>query len=1189
MARGPYQGTYQPNSRPTVVTAPDALVYINGEADVIGCPQCNRFFDFNKFITSVQVDLNVDSVPGSASINLSIPRHTVDDFYFDGNPIISPMMEIEIFSKGYYLVEGVPQYYPIFWGVVTEVSDSYSGGEHTVTVHCADILKWWDICKMNINAAWTAPVGQQGRSIFGNVYFGTNPYDIIWSLALQSYGDVIVGTGSLVSTVRETAQRPVFNAALSDLMLYWEKRFSRIRSSLMLYGVNGVAVRGDSLSQHYSKKSKGEPGQPFASAAVRNANGGEDGGQMVFDTTDPKVTAYRTQFSNAGQVNMWQSEYQTKLELALAAKEALGFEFYMDVDGSIVFKPPFYNLDVLGNKPLSWIQDIDIIDWDFSESEAEVVTQIVMQGSFGGNVDYGLGEETTPFTSVTDYHLLRKYGWRSHPYSSEFLGDTQLMFYHGLDVLDRINSKRHRGTVTIPHRPELRLGFPIYIAPKDQIWYVSGISHNIAFGSRATTTLTLTAKRSKHIAIKGIGSLNLKSYKGEVVSAPVAGSDPTFKYTSRQLSRNGTFELKMGAAGTLPPDPDQVVAGADNPYDPLLLRHPKTGRIVGYPNVVMVYTRPFSPADKDIADRVAGKTKTNPNVAKDQAKKLENNAAQTAGEIDRFLTTNADRLREKHLTNRYQYGLNSAGVYVYAHDGGEGGKNPKGVIGEMLLLPSKNLIVTPELSSEHKLFRSQSALIRPVSDERGFEVVGHFRYGRRVALRDGRLILTGTLNNAANVDTQLALSGGLFETLNAQSQGLTSISTAYLNPASTISSLQPEDLQTAAAYLPDTQTPAYTDVGDNFVDSAPLGSVEQKGVPTSVEASQLSKALTLAEMSVKMAKEQQDDADCPCVTGRADLAFINLGYQVKTISSSSPDASSLFATPSDQGTVFENTAAVTAEALGGPVSVGDQSRLQRNLSTLQALQAQNQEQIAIAKERLDALQSSNNSKTQQGATAIKAAAQELAKLQETDARFPSQIADIEKQITTMEGQSTGSNGSAFAGTPKALISRVDAFLTNLYIALDTPHQKHEGELRGDYMPGGPLSSTPNADSSFGTPNPSQFAPPFSAPNRFELGDPEALAGSVRTNAHNISKTWDDFGKKLRSSTTRTKLEREIQKDTGDIARLIERKEKLENASKYTFTGFTDRKAEIADLDSQIQKLEQEVAHHQLKLSQLPTA
>lgn len=114
MARGPFQGTYQYGVRPTITTAPDAIVYLNGETEMIGCPSCRRRFDLNRYVTSIQVDLNIDSPPGSANVTLSVPRHAVDDLYYDGNPVITPMMEIEIYAKGYYLVEGVPQYYPIF-------------------------------------------------------------------------------------------------------------------------------------------------------------------------------------------------------------------------------------------------------------------------------------------------------------------------------------------------------------------------------------------------------------------------------------------------------------------------------------------------------------------------------------------------------------------------------------------------------------------------------------------------------------------------------------------------------------------------------------------------------------------------------------------------------------------------------------------------------------------------------------------------------------------------------------------------------------------------------------------------------------------------------------------------------------------------------------------------------------------
>lgn len=1176
MARSPFSGTYQPNVRPTIVTAPDAVVYINGEAEVIGCPQCNRFFDFNKYITSVQVDLSIDSVPGSASLSLSVPRHTIDDFYFDGNPVITPMMEVEIYAKGYYLVEGLPQYYPIFWGVVTEVSDDYSSGEHTVSIHCADILKWWEICKMNINPAFTAPSGQQGRNIFGNVFFGSNPYDVIWSLALQSYGDVLVGTGSLISLVKEQSQRATFDAVLSDLMLYWEQRFSRVRSSLMLYGTSGVAVRGDTLSQLYSTRKAGQtPNQPFASSVVRNANGGSDGGQMVFDPSDPGVTAFRTQFSQAGQVNFWQSEYQTKLELANAAKEAAGFEFYMDVDGSIVFKPPFYNLDVLANKPVSWIQDIDIIEWGLSESEAEVVTQIVMQGSFGGNVEYGFGEEATPFTSVTDYHLLRKYGWRSQNYNSEFLGDPQLMFYHGLDVLDRLNSRRHRGTVSIPLRPELRLGFPVYLAPKDQIWYVSGISHNIAFGGRASTTLTLTAKRSKFIAPKGIGTINLKGFKGNTPSPNQISKNVklSFPYTSKQLSHGAQFELKIGSAATLPPTPSQLDAGAgaDNPYDPLILRHPKTGRIVGYPNVVMVYTRPFSPADADFKGVAGQKTKPNPNAAKQAAGQLKAVATQVAQDINAQNTVTAeDRLKEKHMTNRYQYGLNSAGVYVYAHDKS---MDDTGVIGEILTLPSTNVTIDPPDSAKNKTLRGKTSMIRPVSDERGFEVIGHFRYGRRVSLRDGRLILTGNVNDRTNIDLQLALSGGLFETLTSQSQGLTTISSAYPNPSSTLATLEPEDQQSAAVINPDTKEPKFTDVGDTFVDTAPLGSPAQKGTPTSVEAGQLSRALTLAELTIKeQYSQKQGEDDCPCITGRSDLAFMNFGYQVKTINSASPDNTGLF------GQSFGGSQT-------GPIAVGAGAALDRNISGLEAAKAQLEDQRSKAIDATFAVK--DNPKSPKAADAAKAAAnQKVKELQDRIDAVQKKIDEAQAKQSGLQRESTanGTGGPALVSTE--LRAKVESFLVDLYRRLDEPHQQFEHAIRGDLRPGGGGVDGTNPEPEFESPSASEFAPPFSAPNRFAIGDPNAIAGQANSAVNDLSKTWSDFGSKLKNNATKAGLQQKLANEKGDLNRLQTQRAKLQLEVDSHSSVIPSPTSRISSLDADIQRLQQDIVNDQAKLNTL---
>jgi len=1169
MARSPFQGTFIPNIRQTVVTAPDAIVYLNGESEVVGCPSCSRAFNFNKYITSIQTDLSVDGSPGSASITLSIPRHTIDDFYFDGTPVLTAMMEVEIFAKGYYLVEGLPQYYPIFWGMITEVGDNYSGGEHTVTIQCADILKWWEICQMNINPAYTAPSGQGGRDVIkGNVFSQMNPYDIIFTLALQSMGDIITATGSLNVLAKD---QPLIKkgGALTDVMVYWNKRFQRMRSNLVLFGAQGVAVRGDTLYAKYhnsGQESGRAPRDSIASDAVRLANGGPRSGSLTYDATSSSVTPYRFVTSNAGQIDLWQSEYQTKLEIANAAKEAIGFEFYMDVTGDLVFKPPFYNLDILSNKPMSWVQDIDIIDWDFSESEAEVVTQLVIQGQAFGTTDYGTSADMAPFTSVTDYHLLRKYGWRSKDYNSEFMSSPLLMFYHGMDVLDRINSTRHRGTVTIPMRSELRLGFPIYIAPKDQVWYVTGISHSISFGSRATTSLTLTAKRSKFIAIRGIGEIHLDSVDGKKDEVR-DGQPRSFRYSSRELSEGGKFTLKVGSAGTTPPSDEtfQASIGADNPYEPLVLRHPKTGRIVGYPNVVMCFTRPFTSAD--ISNQAGQKPVAQPKPQIQEARQAvtRENLKANNEELERNVANAETDLNDKYMGNRYQYGLNSAGVYIYAHDSSAGG----GVISELLLLDSKMVDVTPKASN---IKLTETSMIRPVSDERGFEVIGHYQYGRRLSLRDGRLVVNGPNATKATVDLQLGLSGGLSEVLIAQSQGLTTVYTGFANPAATLTEMTPDERQTAAIISPDVvAVPEFVDVGDNFIDNAPLGSEQQVGAPPSVEATQLSRALTLTEMGVKD-ENSRNDEDCVCLTGRADLAFMNVGYQVKVLSG---------VAETDNSGLFQSTDAAVSEAIGGlnvggpdggPIQAGRAQQLERNVAILEARLALVDEQLAEA-------------------TAIVIGRFEDTKpRQATIDRLTAQSESIKARLSVARTASTDAlaertyEGVAFSSNPLGVISKVDQFLVNLYKALDTPHQELESALRGDLLPGQTASALITGDQSN---PPSKFAPPFSAPNRFQLGDVKAAIGAVNSNAAGITKAWSEFGDKLRVSAEASKLNGNVSRDVADISRLQTQVNSLkkQQATNASVVG-VNLTAEIKWREDRIADLQKEVLNNRTKLATL---
>lgn len=1164
--RGPFQGTYVPNQRPVISTSPDAVVRLNGDTTLQACSKCSKRFDFNKYVTSVQTNASVDG-QGTATIALSIPRHTVDDFFLDGKPIVTPMMEVEIYAKGYYLVEGLPQYYPIFWGLVTGVDDSYSGGEHTVSIQCQDILHWWQISQVTVNPAFLAPTGARGRSIFGNVLHAMNPYDAIFTLAYQAFGDIVVGTGTANALVRESVDASLFKTALADIMLYWEKRFAKMRSKLVLYGTRGIALRGETLFAKYStatvhSSDTTEATQPIIATAIAEANGG-GATDYTFNPYSGLITAFRNNIQGIGSIDLWQSEHQTKLELANAAKEVIGYEFYMDVNGDLVFKPPFYNVDTYGNKPTSWIQDIDIISWDFGESDAEVVTQITMQGKASSLNDYGLAADLNPYTAVVDYHLLQKYGWRTHPYNSEFITDTQSAFVYGLDLLDRLNSRRHSGSVTIPMRPELRLGFPMYVAPKDEMWYLTGIAHNLSFGGQATTSLTLTAKRSKFVAPRGMGRLTVTSVSPDASAGEATKQDGASQSNSSALTNLAHLTLDVGNAKTLPATEAQYdnAGSKDDPSTPLVLRHPRTGKIMGYPNVVMAYTRPFEPQVTE-AQKISGDTFRGNDSFKDlQAQQQMAQEAVARVAQEKFSRTPADALTDRYLSNRYQYGMTSAGVYIYAHDTTK-------AITDVLLIPGANLKVNPKEFALSTIGPSQTAYIRPVSDERGFEVIGHFAYGRNVALRDGRLIISEKNTSRASVTAQTALSGGMAEMLTAQSQGLVTV--AAKNPVAALSSMTPDDKQSAAAL--DNGKVRYTSTGDNFVSTETLGSMEEQG-SSSAEASQLSRALTLAEMTVREPMTYPDE-NCVCLMGRADLAFMNKAFLDPPLTGTATEDGTSVATNAGQAVGTTPDASASLE------------RMQKRLEQAEA------ELVAAAQRVKNAGRNTNQQD---------AAVQDFlrAQLDVGNARQGVQIAQDAKDEKDRERAATA---SMFTLSPSELISRVDSYLTQLYVTLDDAHQQYEKAIRGELIPVPDVTAEEQAgvtsdlgDSAGGLPfsalNPdSDFAPPFSAPQRFTLGDPRAAAGAAETEAQDIAKTFKSFGRELKAQSEQKKLTSDIALDNQSIARLEKVKADLEaqkaasdGRPKSTVVVPGNLGSQIDTVQKQIDRLRQRISDNELRL------
>jgi hypothetical protein len=662
-----FRGTWQPNKRPYVTLTPDVYVALQGETSVIACGECQRKININDYVTGISTEASVDSLPGSATINLSIPDNDINNFYVDGQLVIISMMEVEIYAKGYYLVGGVPQYYRIFWGLIQTVTKDWSAGSTTVTLSCKDILRWWELTNATINPSFLelAATGSGSYNLWQNQFAGLNPITTIIQLARESMGDFESNNGAIGGLgylPEKGAESPVIGSYAQDIMIYWQLKFANIWNNLRIYGTSGRSY------QFTTSDGTASPVKLAASIIQSEQN------LNSYDTliTHPEeTTVSKKELDKAGTVEFTQNEIQNKLSVAMQARDQAGWEFFCDPSGDIVFKPPFYNLNVIPNKPVSWINDFEIIDDSITETEAEVYTHVISQGiAFGGvGFDAGLTDEVTaPRTGVFDFHLLRRYGFRRTDYPTEWAYDPRKLFFHLMDYLDRINARRNNGTITIPMRPELRIGFPVWVPYYDAFFYIQGLSHQFSVGGQATTTLTLIAKRSKYIAPSNIGTIKAGPITQQTINTNNTSAGPNAKKTIATKTYAVQFPDNVGASAGI------ITTQGNSPTGtPIPIRDPKSGKLLGYPNVVMVF-KSFLGADsfKKILQAQGSSTANAPMTKVQAQNKSTGNELGKTNAVQQTLAylKGASKYQkiQRASSNRYGAAMTNAGVYDYAHD-----------------------------------------------------------------------------------------------------------------------------------------------------------------------------------------------------------------------------------------------------------------------------------------------------------------------------------------------------------------------------------------------------------------------------------------------------------------------------------------------------------------------------------------
>lgn len=543
----PYVGSWRLNNQKVVRHTPDCMVFINGDTTIPGCPTCSGRIDFQKFITQVSVDPTTEP-PATASLTLRIPRQQSHTMIRDGQFVIKPGLEIHIYMRGYFPVKGMTQdvtpsmtgglditeavmhpYYHVFHGVVTETSHEYSGGEHTASISAADLLHFWQYQRIATSGSYLGKRPDNSRvrmTLVGHNLTGMTPYAIIYTMFKAMLGaaggvEFAMGNETNTSARSEAGGESLWTYA----QLYWEKRFSQQMMSLRMYGVDGSlynAYQQAFLTKLSSDQTNKLAAVSYADRTVQDkemdplyrrsravgldphtlytsaeAEGDAQKGGVGINVN--QMQAFVSDIGQWGQVNLFETAYATKMEIAQTVCEITGFEFYQDVDGDLVFKPPFWNLDTHTSRTYV-IKPEDVVSFTVTEREPEC-TVVKLTGSWFKNIaGTGVEGEWGTRAEFIDFRLVAQFGWRQQAIETSYITDPRAMFYAAIARFDAYNIAVNGATCQIPIRPELRPGYPVYVEHLDCYYYLTSFNHSFSFGGQCLTTLNLVGKRAKFYA-----------------------------------------------------------------------------------------------------------------------------------------------------------------------------------------------------------------------------------------------------------------------------------------------------------------------------------------------------------------------------------------------------------------------------------------------------------------------------------------------------------------------------------------------------------------------------------------------------------------------------------------------------------------------------------------------------------------
>lgn len=532
--------------REIIKLAPDLTVYLNGTpflynalVQLPGSSTLGTTVTFNDYITAFSASYDTDQFIPSCSINLSVPNNMKFLFFQPGGlKLLSPMMDLQVFMKGYFLSNrGNSVYRRVFKGVLSSLSYVDNGKTLEITLSGRGILRFMELMQVELNPALMTNSLSQATP-FSSKYWNMDPYSQI--KALFNEKDFLQGfqTGQTTSTGSggQINSGPYASAINAGYIAQWQRILANLRKYVHVYGTTPISATsteeaaGPSTTTVPGPSPVPNPLTPAdhysSQAGANSADNGSKYGVLAESQWSQNLYLENIQkfLPDMGfsQLNLFTGRPTPRIERLRAMVDSIGFEGYQDIDGSIIIKPPLYNLDVnllsdntviSGGNPIDpniaitaqtnpfIIHLSEIISESEIEDEAAIrYTRMLVKGNVDPQFQFGYDPSYLPTGEFVDVDKLAKFGLREDAIKTiSWIPSSDISGLFATAVNETVKGNRgyRQYNITIPMRPELKLGFPVYLPHKDIYGYIKNVSLSYQTGGQATMSVVLDSIRRR--------------------------------------------------------------------------------------------------------------------------------------------------------------------------------------------------------------------------------------------------------------------------------------------------------------------------------------------------------------------------------------------------------------------------------------------------------------------------------------------------------------------------------------------------------------------------------------------------------------------------------------------------------------------------------------------------------------------